>query len=948
LPSPRASKNERGILRRLLPVAITICLGVGVSVAAFVTVQTWEHTQVRATFESAAHDQATVLGHIIQRDLLMLKLLERFYAGSEKVERDEFHEFTKSIPEDIQCVQALEWVPRVRDAERAAYEEEGCREGLTGFQITERDADGRMVRAGPREEYFPVHFAEPLTGNEQALGFDLGSEPTRRAALEAARDSGEMRGTGRIRLVQETGDQWGILVLVPVYRNGASPETVEARRANLAGFVLGVFRLGDLVDHAIAQLGPRGIDVALYDASSPAGRRLLAWRGSRMRNEPAPAPPDADLPTLREMHHVATLHPAGRTWVIVCTPCPEFLATAKEANSWTLLVGGLAFTALLAAYFSMTGRRAAEVERLAGRLLESNEKLEADVRARKRAEEALREREENLSITLHSIGDAVIATDTAGRVARMNPVAEQLTGWPLAEAVGKPLAEIFRIINARTREPASDPLAKALATGEVVVLTNDTALIARDGAERQIADSAAPIRDVQGRIRGAVLVFHDVTAAYELKKALRERVKELTCFERVRNGLQEGLSVEQICQNTAESLVQGMGYPEIAVAVITLGDQQFSAGRSAEGLTHSLHADIEVAGSARGQLSAFYVEDRPFLLPYEQNLVNGVATILSHWLERECAEEALRESEAKYRTLAENIPQKVFVKGRDLRYVSMNENYARDLGIRPAEAVGKVDYDFFPKELADKYRADDRGIMETGRTDELDEKYIQGGKEVWVHTVKTPVRDRTGEIVGVSGIFWDITERKRAEQAVEEANRRLEELATTDALTGLANRRKFLEVLETEFRRSRRYGGRLTLAMVDVDHFKVFNDTYGHAFGDRVLVEVAKHLGAEARQTDVVARLGGDEFVILMPETSVDKAAQAAERIRKTISKDPISDGTRSVPATISVGIATVEASQVATPEIPLKQADNAMYAAKEAGRNCVRVAGPKTACQTP
>jgi len=355
-----------------------------------------------------------------------------------------------------------------------------------------------------------------------------------------------------------------------------------------------------------------------------------------------------------------------------------------------------------------------------------------------------------------------------------------------------------------------------------------------------------------------------------------------------------------------------------------------------------------VAGSARGQLSAFYVEDRPFLLPYEQNLVNGVATILSHWLERECTEEALRESEAKYRTLAENIPQKVFVKGRDLRYVSMNENYARDLGIRPAEAVGKVDYDFFPKELADKYRADDRGIMETGRTDELDEKYIQGGKEVWVHTVKTPVRDRTGEIVGVSGIFWDITERKRAEQAVEEANRRLEELATTDALTGLANRRKFLEVLETEFRRSRRYGGRLTLAMVDVDHFKVFNDTYGHAFGDRVLVEVAKHLGAEARQTDVVARLGGDEFVILMPETSVDKAAQAAERIRKTISKDPISDGTRSVPATISVGIATVEASQVATPEIPLKQADNAMYAAKEAGRNCVRVAGPKTACQTP
>ena len=184
-----------------------------------------------------------------------------------------------------------------------------------------------------------------------------------------------------------------------------------------------------------------------------------------------------------------------------------------------------------------------------------------------------------------------------------------------------------------------------------------------------------------------------------------------------------------------------------------------------------------------------------------------------------------------------------------------------------------------------------------------------------------------------------VAQQAAAETALQQANVRLEELATTDAVTGLANRRRFMEALEAEFRRSRRYGGRLALAMVDVDRFKLFNDAHGHAFGDRVLVEVAKRLATESRQTDVVARLGGDEFVVLMPETSADEAVRAAERIRKTVSKDPISDGERSVPATVSVGIGTVQNGKAGTPESLLKQADDAMYAAKEAGRNRVCLA---------
>ena len=161
--------------------------------------------------------------------------------------------------------------------------------------------------------------------------------------------------------------------------------------------------------------------------------------------------------------------------------------------------------------------------------------LDRNLHARQKAAAAVHEQREWFRTTLSSIGDAVIATDTAGRVAFLNVVAESLTGWTQDEAQGQPLDVVFRIVNEQSRQEFDNPALRALKDGQIVGLANHTLLIARDGTERPIDDSAAPIRNDKGRIVGAVLTFHDITERRHMDKELQARAEELTDADRRKN-----------------------------------------------------------------------------------------------------------------------------------------------------------------------------------------------------------------------------------------------------------------------------------------------------------------------------------------------------------------------------------------------------------------------------
>lgn len=188
----------------------------------------------------------------------------------------------------------------------------------------------------------------------------------------------------------------------------------------------------------------------------------------------------------------------------------------------------------------------------------------------------------------------------------------------------------------------------------------------------------------------------------------------------------------------------------------------------------------------------------------------------------------------------------------------------------------------------------------------------------------------------------EIERRKQAEAALEETKQKLIELAAIDDLTGLPNRRRFRELAAKELDRNRRYGRPLALAVIDVDDFKAINDNHGHDVGDNTLIQLARIGQSVLRTADVLARQGGDEFAVLMPETDLKAAADAAERLRQAVARAELSAGPIRFGLTISLGLAATDGEEEINLDELLKRADQALYQAKQAGRNRVCLYRPE------
>lgn len=294
--------------------------------------------------------------------------------------------------------------------------------------------------------------------------------------------------------------------------------------------------------------------------------------------------------------------------------------------------------------------------------------------------------------------------------------------------------------------------------------------------------------------------------------------------------------------------------------------------------------------------------------------------------------------------LMDSNPFSIFWKDKDLVYRGCNKKFVKISGFSsPEEVFGKTDYDMpwgVDNEIgAEACRSSDQRIIDSGVAEMhiIEQIKQKDGVVVWTDTNKVPILDRDGNVTGVLCVLEDITQRKMTEKALEDANKELDRLSKIDVLTQVPNRRYFTEQLQREWSRAKRHQAEMACIMFDVDHFKKFNDEFGHLIGDECLRHVADTASRVLkRPTDIIARYGGEEFIIILPSVGAEGATIVAEDIRKRIEALRLETSRGMAGVTASFGVFAGFPLYLDSPEALIASADKALYQAKDSGRNMV------------
>lgn len=554
---------------------------------------------------------------------------------------------------------------------------------------------------------------------------------------------------------------------------------------------------------------------------------------------------------------------------------------------------------------------------------------------------------------LQTVSMGLLILDHEERVVLWSAWLENTSGIPAKAALGQRLTELFpELIGTRLHsaigvalcDRLSSVLSQSLNRSPFPLFINDPSSNTRQRIPQKINVSALAHDNIHAH---CLIEIFDVSSAVHREKILNEQKRFLNT---ILENEPECVMVLSADGNLVQINQAGLKLLEVAsidearaatfVSYIQTEDQD-AYTRHFQQVLDGTRAIFEfrVHGKRGNQR---WVETHSTPLRSENKDINAVLAVMRDVTEHKHAQDNMRQSEARYRLLADHSHDVIWTADlRKRRFTYVSPSVERLRGFTPEEVMAQpIEFALTPESVVKMNTSISEMMARISAGERTNLTYVaeieqphRDGHIIPTEVVTTWVLDEAGEPITVLGVTRDVTERKKVEQ-------KLELLARTDSLTGLANRRHFMEVAEQELSRTLRYGGELSALMLDIDHFKSVNDTYGHHTGDLVIQKLGDIFRATLRDIDCVGRIGGEEFAVILPQTGAPQAAEAAERLRLavTTARVPLEKG---LPLRFSVSIGVATLREPCNLDTLLGSSDTALYTAKHNGRNRVCIYEP-------
>ncbi len=891
--------------------------------ALAVSYQLWRSAQqdamqmLQVQFDSHVRETVDDIGKRIKTYQQVMRGVDGLFAHASILERSEFHDYVAKLrlQENFPGIQSLRFSPLVpleaKDRHIATLRQQG-RPGYT------------LHPEGQRDFYAPVIYAEPPDArNQLVFGYDMLSDQEqprpgdsaaglRRAAMERARDSGQVAITGKVRLLFETDkdQQAGFLMFLPVYKHDAPHETLAERRANLVGWSSSVFRMNDLMA-GIGSEHSGDLDFDIYDGDQVSDRTRMYDPHERPTHIKSGA-------RFQSTQRIAI---ADGSWTMVALSMPGFEVKLDQEKPQVVARAATGISLLLAllTWLLVYGRERALKN--AREVAESEDKFHSIYEGSKDAIMLLTEKGfiDCNAGTLELFGLAGKDEFIAAHPSQLSPPL-QPDGRNSLSAANDEIATAFELGSNRfdwmhRRKSGEDFPAEVLLSAFGYRGTRVLQATVRDITERKRSQEKllTLARAVENSPAGVIITNRTGTIQY-----VNKRFSEVS-----------GYSAQEAIGQTPRILKSGIQSKEFYQkfwAILLAGNEWRGEiyNKKKTGEIYLEQANISPVCDDKGVITHFVaikedITERKRTAEELQKVEKDRTLFAAH-----------QEDQMRLRAIIDTALDAVVQMDAKGIIIGWNLQAENTFGWPREEAIGRMMHEtIIPPQYREAHVQGMKRFLATGEVSLMNSRIEIAGLHRAGHEFPVELSITSTKIADeyeLNAFIQDITQRKESESLIWKQ-------ANYDVLTGLPNRRMFHDRLEQEIKKADRGELKIALLFMDLDRFKEVNDTLGHSMGDLLLVEAARRIGDCVRETDTVARLGGDEFIVILSELDdASSIGPVAENVLLKLAEPfQLKGDAAQVSASMGIALYPDDASEI---EDLLKAADQAMYVAKNAGRN--------------